>query len=160
VGAMAAAGAGPPPVVAAPLADPGTGQVLDAGDALGGVGQIFSGAGHGAVLLRVAPYRRVRRLPRVRSIRSPVAVLQSLISGRFALPRARGETFSLPGLDRTPGEVGDRPPPAPTTRLAPRARRDEPGGATAPPALPLPGRAVSRANADAPGVNRRRRHAE
>jgi hypothetical protein len=55
VGAMATAGAGPPPVVAAALADLGRWQVLDAGDALGGVGQIFSRARHGVVLLRGFP---------------------------------------------------------------------------------------------------------
>ena len=51
VGAVAATRAGPPPEVAAAFAELGLGQVLDAGDALGGVGQIFSGSGHGAALL-------------------------------------------------------------------------------------------------------------
>jgi hypothetical protein len=94
VGAMATAGAGPPPVVAATLADLGLGQILDAGDALGGVGQIFSGAGHGVVLLRVASYRRIRRLPRIRAFPTPVAVLetQSLFCKPYAAHFLGGRT--------------------------------------------------------------------
>jgi hypothetical protein len=51
VGAVATAGTGPSSEVAAALADLGFWQVLDAGDALGGIGQVFSGSGQGAVLL-------------------------------------------------------------------------------------------------------------
>jgi hypothetical protein len=51
VGAVAATGTGPSSEVAASLADLGFWQVLDAGDALSGVGQVFSGSGQGAVLL-------------------------------------------------------------------------------------------------------------
>jgi len=51
VGAVAAARAGPPSEVAAAPACLGLGQVLDAGDPLGGVGQVFSGSWQGAVLL-------------------------------------------------------------------------------------------------------------
>ncbi|MBV8402528.1 MAG: hypothetical protein JOZ17_27985 [Acetobacteraceae bacterium] len=40
VGAVAAARAGPAAVIAAPDADVGSGQVVDAGDALGGVGAV------------------------------------------------------------------------------------------------------------------------
>ncbi len=51
VGAVAATRTGPSPEVAASLADLGFRQVLDAGDALCGIGQVFSGSGQGAVLL-------------------------------------------------------------------------------------------------------------
>jgi len=51
VGAVAATRAGPPPEVAAALAELRLGQVLDASDALGGVGQVFSGSWQGVVLL-------------------------------------------------------------------------------------------------------------
>jgi hypothetical protein len=51
VGTMATAGTGPSSEVAAAFADLGFWQVLNAGDALGGVGQVFSGTGHGAALL-------------------------------------------------------------------------------------------------------------
>jgi hypothetical protein len=51
VGTVATTRAGPPPEVAAALAESGLGKVLDAGNALGGVGQVFSGSGHGAGLL-------------------------------------------------------------------------------------------------------------
>ena len=51
VGAVVAARAGPPPKVAAALAGLGLGQILDAGDPLGGIGQVFSGSWQGAVLL-------------------------------------------------------------------------------------------------------------
>src|SRR5262249_38443472 len=51
VGAVAAAWAKPPAVVAATFTKSGLGQILDAGDALGGFGQIVSGPGHGAALL-------------------------------------------------------------------------------------------------------------
>ena len=51
IGAVAAAGAGPPPEVAAALANPRFWQILDASDAFSGIGQIFSGTGHGAALL-------------------------------------------------------------------------------------------------------------
>jgi hypothetical protein len=51
VGAVTATGTGPSSEVAASLADLGCWQVLDAGDALGGIGQVFSGSGQGAVLL-------------------------------------------------------------------------------------------------------------
>jgi hypothetical protein len=48
IGAMAAAGTGRAAVIAALAADLGLGQVLDAVDALGGVGSIFAGSWHGA----------------------------------------------------------------------------------------------------------------
>jgi hypothetical protein len=51
VGAMAAMQAGAASIVAATLAELGPRQVLDAGDPLGGIGQIFSGSGQVAVLL-------------------------------------------------------------------------------------------------------------
>jgi hypothetical protein len=51
VGAVATSWARPPPIVAAAFTELGPGQVLDAGNALGGVGQVFSGSGQGAVLL-------------------------------------------------------------------------------------------------------------
>ena len=51
VGAVAAPRAGPPPVVAAALSGLGLGQMFDAGDPLGGVGQVFSGSWQGAMLL-------------------------------------------------------------------------------------------------------------
>jgi hypothetical protein len=51
VGAVVTSWARPPPVVAAAFAEFGLGQILDASDALGGVGQVFSGARQGAVLL-------------------------------------------------------------------------------------------------------------
>jgi hypothetical protein len=51
VGAVAAPRAGPPPVIAAALSGLGLGQMFDAGDPLGGVGQVFSGSWQGAVLL-------------------------------------------------------------------------------------------------------------
>ena len=51
VGAVATTRTGPAPEVAAAPAEPGLGQVLDAGDALGGVGQVFSGSWQGTVLL-------------------------------------------------------------------------------------------------------------
>ncbi len=47
VGAVAAPRARPAPVVAAPAGDDGLGQVLDAGDAFGGVGSVLAGSGHG-----------------------------------------------------------------------------------------------------------------
>jgi hypothetical protein len=46
VGTMAAAGAGTPAVVAAPEADIWLGQVVDAGDPLGGIGSIVAGPWH------------------------------------------------------------------------------------------------------------------
>src|SRR5512147_2701677 len=52
VGALAAPRAGPAAVVAAADADPGSGQVFDAGDAPGGVGAIFAGSWHGGLLKR------------------------------------------------------------------------------------------------------------
>ena len=51
VGAVATPGAGPSPEVSAAVAGFRLGQILDAGDALGGVGQVFSGSWHGAILL-------------------------------------------------------------------------------------------------------------
>ena len=47
VGAMAAAWAGSPAVIAALAGDLGLGQIVDACGALGGVGAIFAGGGHG-----------------------------------------------------------------------------------------------------------------
>ena len=47
VGAVAAPRAGPAAVVAAAEADVGLGQVVDAGDALGGIGAVFAGSWHG-----------------------------------------------------------------------------------------------------------------
>ena len=46
IGAMAAAWAGPPAVVPALAADLGLGQILDASDALGGIGSVFTGSWH------------------------------------------------------------------------------------------------------------------
>jgi hypothetical protein len=60
VGAVAAARAGPPPVVAAAPAGLGLGQILDAGDPLGGIGQVFSGSWQGAMLLEDGSYRKIR----------------------------------------------------------------------------------------------------
>ena len=51
VGAVATPRAGPSPEVSAAVAGFRLGQILDTGDALGGVGQVFSGSWHGAVLL-------------------------------------------------------------------------------------------------------------
>jgi hypothetical protein len=51
IGTVAAARARPPPIVAAALAGLGLGQILDAGDPLGGIRQVFSGAWQGVVLL-------------------------------------------------------------------------------------------------------------
>src|SRR5262245_45648266 len=53
VGAVAAPRAGPAAVVAAAEADVGRGQVVDAGDALGGIGAVIAGSWH-----RDAPGRR------------------------------------------------------------------------------------------------------
>jgi len=47
IGAMAATWAGPSAVIAVLAADLGLGQILDARDALGGVGSVFSGSWHG-----------------------------------------------------------------------------------------------------------------
>jgi len=47
VGAMTTARTGSPPVVSAPDADLGLGQVLDAVDPLGGIGSVFAGSRHG-----------------------------------------------------------------------------------------------------------------
>jgi hypothetical protein len=47
VGAVAAPRAGPAAIVAAAEADVGLGQVIDAGDALGGTGSVFAGSWHG-----------------------------------------------------------------------------------------------------------------
>jgi hypothetical protein len=47
IGAMPAMWAGPPAIIAVLAADLGIGQILDARDALGGVGSVFSGAWHG-----------------------------------------------------------------------------------------------------------------
>jgi hypothetical protein len=47
IGAVSAARAGPPAVVATLAGDLGPGQVFDASGALGGVGAIFAGGGHG-----------------------------------------------------------------------------------------------------------------
>src|SRR5512135_788090 len=47
VGAVAAPWAGPAAIVAAAEADVGFGQVIDAGDALGGIGAVFAGSWHG-----------------------------------------------------------------------------------------------------------------
>jgi hypothetical protein len=51
VSTMATTRAGTPAEVAAPMTDLRLGQILDAGDAFGGVGQIFSGSWQGLVLL-------------------------------------------------------------------------------------------------------------
>jgi hypothetical protein len=53
VGAVAASGAGTAAVVAAASEDLGLGEVVDAGDAFGGVGAIVSGSWQGDVLLVV-----------------------------------------------------------------------------------------------------------
>src|SRR5262249_20344810 len=45
--AVAAPRAGPAAVIPAPEADVGPGQVVDAGDALGGIGAVFAGSWHG-----------------------------------------------------------------------------------------------------------------
>ena len=47
VGTVAAPRARPAAVIATPAGEDGLGQVLDAGDAFGGVGSIFAGSGHG-----------------------------------------------------------------------------------------------------------------
>jgi hypothetical protein len=47
VGAMATARTGSAPIISALDADLGLGQVLDAVDALGGVGSVFAGSRHG-----------------------------------------------------------------------------------------------------------------
>jgi hypothetical protein len=47
VGAMATPRAGPAAVIAAPDADVRLGQVVDAGDALAGIGAVFAGSWHG-----------------------------------------------------------------------------------------------------------------
>jgi D-arabinose 1-dehydrogenase-like Zn-dependent alcohol dehydrogenase len=47
VGAMSAVWAGPPAIVAVLAGDLGLGQVVDACGALGGIGAVFSGCGHG-----------------------------------------------------------------------------------------------------------------
>jgi hypothetical protein len=47
VGAMTTARTGSPPVVSAPDADLGLGQVFDAVDPLGGIGSVFAGSRHG-----------------------------------------------------------------------------------------------------------------
>jgi hypothetical protein len=52
VGAVAAARAGPPAVIAAAPAGLGLGQILDAGDPFGGVGQVFSGSWQGGAPVR------------------------------------------------------------------------------------------------------------
>jgi hypothetical protein len=52
VGAVAATRAGPPPEIAAALAGLGLGQILDAGDPFGGVGQVFSGSWQGDAPVR------------------------------------------------------------------------------------------------------------
>jgi hypothetical protein len=66
-----------PPVVAAARADLGLGQILDAGDPLGGIRQVLSGSGQSAVLLGGGSYRRIRRSALVGSFPSPVAVLET-----------------------------------------------------------------------------------
>src|SRR5512135_419742 len=47
VGAVATARAGPAAIVAAAEADVGLRQVIDASDALGGIGAVFAGSWHG-----------------------------------------------------------------------------------------------------------------
>src|SRR5208337_5007107 len=47
IGALAATWTGSTPVISALAADLGLGQVLDAGDALGGIGAVFAGSRHG-----------------------------------------------------------------------------------------------------------------
>jgi hypothetical protein len=47
VGAMATAGTGSAPIISAPEADLGLGQILDTADALGGIGSVFAGSRHG-----------------------------------------------------------------------------------------------------------------
>jgi hypothetical protein len=49
VGAMSAVWAGPPAVIAVLAGDLGLGQVFDACSALGGVGAVFAGCGHGLI---------------------------------------------------------------------------------------------------------------
>jgi hypothetical protein len=49
VGTMSAAWAGPPAVVAVLAGELGLGQVFDPRSALGGVGAVFSGCGHGLI---------------------------------------------------------------------------------------------------------------
>src|SRR5262249_10245593 len=60
VGAVAAARAGPAAVVAALAADLGFGQILDAVDALAGVGAVFAGSWHGASPGRKGSYQELR----------------------------------------------------------------------------------------------------
>src|ERR1041385_5395776 len=56
-GTDATAGAAPGLVVAAALFDPGLGEILDAGDPLGRVGDIFTGSVHGCALhSQLPPY--------------------------------------------------------------------------------------------------------
>ena len=90
VGAVAAARAGPPPVVAAAFAELGLGQVLDAGDALGGVGQVFSGSWHGAALLGVVSLQENTRIGPVRFISQPGSRASFMSAAKTARPaRAR-----------------------------------------------------------------------
>src|SRR5262249_8176017 len=75
IGAMAAVWAGPPPVISALATEFGLGQVLDASDALGGVGSVFAGSWHGETPGRNGPTRNyARRWRFVHSIR-PVTLL-------------------------------------------------------------------------------------
>jgi hypothetical protein len=71
VGAVVATRAGSTAIVAAAVAELGLGQILDAGDAFGGVGQIFSGTGHGAALLWVVSLQENTRIGPVRFVTEP-----------------------------------------------------------------------------------------
>jgi hypothetical protein len=74
VGAMAAAGTGPP-IIPAPDADVGLGQVLDAVDALGGEGRYSPGPGM-VELLKERSYQELR---------PPVAIYSQPLPGILAI---------------------------------------------------------------------------
>ena len=71
IGALAATWTGSTTVISALAADLGLGQVLDAGDALGGIGSIFAGARHGENSWKKWFYQELRPLMAICSLNPP-----------------------------------------------------------------------------------------
>jgi hypothetical protein len=70
IDALAATWAGSTTVISALAADLGLGQVLDAGDALGGIGAVFAGSRHGELLEKWF-YQELRPLMAICSLNPP-----------------------------------------------------------------------------------------
>ncbi len=83
VRAVSAPWARPPLVVSTASEDLGLGQVLNPGDAFGGIGAIFSWAWHGSGLLIAFSYQEIRPILPASSRQCPVGMRQCLQFPKF-----------------------------------------------------------------------------